>query len=202
MLSIILWALGIGASVTALVATAALKPHYVGMAYAHMAIAAGASIAMALIAMGQLREEATDSKAHRALKASLGLQYMGLVWGWAMLALFVTYAFVLQWREWWHFVLAFALLAGMCLWLAAALRKDAQSDADDDTLLTLARIMTIAHLGAGVITMLGLIIDGKMMRFLVARHQDWAAQNIFFFGALALAAISWSALTAVRSDPR
>ena len=68
MLSIILWALGIGASVTALVVTAALKPHYVGMAYAHMAIAAGASIAMALIAMGQLREEATDSKAHRALK--------------------------------------------------------------------------------------------------------------------------------------
>jgi hypothetical protein len=202
MLSIILWALGIGASVTALVVTAALKPQYVGMAYAHMAIAAGASIAMALIAMGQLREEAVDRKAHRALRASLGLQYMGLVWGWAMLALLVTYAFVLQWREWWHFVLAFALLAGVCLWLAIALRKDAQSDAADDTLLTLARIMTIVHLGAGVITMLGLIIDGKMVRFLVARHQDWAAQNIFFFGALALAAISWSALATIRSNPR
>jgi hypothetical protein len=127
---------------------------------------------------------------------------MGLVWGWAMLALFATYAFVLQWREWWHFVLAFTLLAGVCLWLAVALRKDARSNAEDDTLLTLARIVTIIHLGAGVITMLGLIIDGKMVRFLVPRHQDWAAQNIFFFGAFALAAISWSALAAQRSDSR
>jgi hypothetical protein len=202
MLSIILWGLGIGASVTALVITAALKPDNIGMAYAHMAIAAGASIAMALIAIGRLRSEAAERKTHRALKASVSLHYMGLVWGWAMLALFATYAFVLQWREWWHFVLAFTLLAGVCLWLAVALRKDARSNAEDDTLLTLARIVTIIHLGAGVITMLGLIIDGKMVRFLVPRHQDWAAQNIFFFGAFALAAISWSALAAQRSDSR
>lgn len=203
MLAFILWLLGIGASVTALVVTAALKVHNADMAYAHMASAAGAAIGMALVAMLQLREEeAVDSKAQRAMKASAGLQYLGLVWGWAMLALFGTYAFVLQWREWWHFVLAFALLAGVCLWLSAALRKDARSGAEDDTLLTLARIITIIHLGAGVITMLGLVIDGKMVRFLVARHHDWAAQNIFFFGAMALAAISWSALAAMRSDPR
>lgn len=202
MLTILLWVLGIGTSVAALVVTAALKPHSAGMAYAHMAVAAVACIAMALAAMLRLREEATDSRIHRVLKASASLQYMGIVWAWAMLTLFATYAFVLQWREWWHFTLAFALLAGVCLWLAAALRKDAKSGADDDTLLTLARIMTIIHLGAGVITMLGLIVDGKMVRFLVARHHDWAAQNIFFFGALALAAISWSALTVMRSDSR
>src|SRR5262245_46932540 len=77
MLSIILWGLGIGASVAGLAVTAALKPHYAGMAYAHMAIAAGASIAVALIATGQLREEATDRKAQRALKASVGLRYIG-----------------------------------------------------------------------------------------------------------------------------
>jgi hypothetical protein len=200
MLTTLLWVLGIGTSVAALVVTAALKPHNAGMAYAHMAVAAGAGIAMALAAMLRLREEATDSRIQRVLKASASLQYMGIVWAWAMLTLFATYAFVLQWREWWHFALAFALLAGVCLWLAAALRKDAKTGADDDTLLTLARIMTIIHLGAGVITMLGLIIDGKMVRFLVARHHDWAAQNIFFFGALALATISWSALTVMRSD--
>lgn len=203
MLSIIVWVLGIGASVAALVVTAALKPHHIGMAYAHMASAAGAGIGMALVAMLQLRdEEGAGGRTQRAMKASAGLRYMGLVWGWAVLALVATYAFVLQWREWWHFVLAFVLLAGACFWLAAALRKDARSGAEDDTLLTLARSMTILHLGAGLITMLGLLVDGKMVRFMVARHHDWAAQNIFFFGALALVAIGWSALTATRSDPR
>lgn len=202
MLSIILWLLGIGASAAALVVTAALKPHHAGMAYAHMAIAAGAGIGMGLLAMMHLREGAPDTRASQMLKASTGLHYMGVVWTWATLTLFATYAFFLQWREWWHFVLAFALLAGVCLWLAATLRQDAQSDGGDDTVLKLARVLTIVHLATGVITMLGLIIDGKMVRFLVARHQDWAAQNIFFFGALALAAIGWSALSAARSVPR
>ena len=202
MLSIVLWVLGIGASVAALVVTAALKLHDMNMAYLHMAITAAVSIGMALVAMLQLREEAPDSRVGHAIKASAGLRHMGLVWTWAALALFATYAFVLQWREWWHFALAFALLAGVCLWLAVTLRRDARAGSEDDTMLKLARILTIVHLATGLITMLGLVIDGKMVRFMVPRHQDWAAQNIFFFGALALAAISWTALTAMRSDQR
>ncbi len=47
--------------------------------------------------------------------------------------------------------------------------------------------------------MIGLIIDGKMTRFLVPRHGDWAANNIFFGGALALAVISAYALKASAS---
>ena len=45
-----------------------------------------------------------------------------------------------------------------------------------------------------LVVMVGLLIDGKMTRFLVPRHGDWAANNIFFFGALALAVISAYAL--------
>ena len=195
------WLFGMGASVAALVVTAALKPGMPGLAYVHMAVAGATAVAMTLAARPQSREPAVGV-ADRAAAASVGLQHLGLVWTWAVLALLATYAFVLQWREWWHFVLAFALLAGVCLWLAAALRKEARSGARDDTLQKLARTVAMIHLGVGVITMLGLIIDGKMVRFLVARHHDWAAQNIFFFGAMALAAISWSALAAMRSDPR
>ena len=192
------WLLGMGASVAALVVTAALKPGMPSLAYVHMAVASASAIAMILAARPQSREPAVGV-ADRAAAASLGLQHLGLVWTWAVLALLATYAFVLQWREWWHFVLAFALLAGACLWLAAALRKEARSGAGDDTLQKLARTVAVIHLGVGVITMLGLIIDGKMVRFLVARHQDWAAQNVFFFGGLAMAGIGWRALEGMRS---
>jgi hypothetical protein len=50
------------------------------------------------------------------------------------------------------------------------------------------------------IAALGLIIDGKFP-VTVSKHiewQDWAANNIFFFGALALAAITANALYTSR----
>jgi hypothetical protein len=45
-----------------------------------------------------------------------------------------------------------------------------------------------------IAVVVGLLIDGKMTRFLVPRYGDWAANNIFFFGALAIGAISAYAL--------
>jgi hypothetical protein len=192
MASIIIWIVGVGASIAALVIAAAFKLHYV-----HMAVAAAVAILIALAAIAATRSvELANGK--RALLTSSNIRHLGLVWAWAALALFVTYAFVLQWREWWHFVLAFAALAAACLALSIALAKDAESDHADDTMLKLARIVAIVHLVAMVITVVGLIIDGKMVRFLNPRHQDWAAQNIFFFGAIALAAISWHTLATIK----
>jgi hypothetical protein len=51
-----------------------------------------------------------------------------------------------------------------------------------------------------VVVMIGLAVDGKLMRFAKARPgwEDWAANNIFFFGAMALAAIGAHALLASR----
>ena len=46
--------------------------------------------------------------------------------------------------------------------------------------------------------MLGLIIDGKMTRFLDPVTET-GRQQLFFFGAMALAAISLNALLASRS---
>jgi hypothetical protein len=40
------------------------------------------------------------------------------------------------------------------------------------------------------------LIDGKMVRYQTPRFTDWAANNVFFFGAMALAAISFNALRA------
>jgi hypothetical protein len=169
------------------------------MYYVHMAIAAAAAIVVALAAVIATRPSAAGI-GNRARLASSNVRLLGVVWAWAALAIFITYAFVLQWREWWHFVLAFAVLSAGCLFLAAALRKDAETAHGDDTMLKLARIIAIVHLGAMLVTVVGLIIDGKLVRFLNPRHQDWAAQNIFFFGALALAAIGWNMLASMKSE--
>ena len=191
------WTLGIGASVAALVLVAALKLQNADLAYVHMAIAACVSIFMALAAVRELRQP--ELAANPELLASAGSRYLGVIWTWGALALIVTYAFVLQWREWWHFSLVFIALAGACLFLAATLRKDAESGADDDTMFKLARILIRVHFGAAILTVIGLLADGKMVRFLVPRHQDWAAQNIFFFGAIALGIISWNTLRAMKT---
>ncbi len=197
--SITTW-LGIGLSVAALAVTAGLKLGNPGMAYLHMVIAALTVIGVAMTAQRASRDAAAHSQSRDAL-ASSGLHYLGLVWTWGAFALFVTYAFVLQWREWWHFVLACAVLAALCLMLAGALNRDAAAGSGDATMLKLGRIVMRVHLGAMVITVIGLIADGKMVRFLTPRHHDWAAQNIFFFGAIAMAAVSWSALTALKAKP-
>jgi hypothetical protein len=194
--SILGWTLGIGASVAALVLVAALKLQNADLAYVHMAIAACVSIFMALAAVRELRQP--ELAANRGLLASAGSRYLGLIWTWGALALIATYAFVLQWREWWHFSLVFVALAGACLFLSATLRKDAASGADDDTMFNLARILIRVHFGAAIITVIGLLVDGKMVRFLVPRHHDWAAQNIFFFGAIALGIVSWNTLRAMK----
>lgn len=191
--SILGWSLGIGASVAALVLVAALKLQNTDLAYVHMAIAACVSILMALAAVRELRQPASAE-----LLASVGSRYLGVIWAWGALALIATYAFVLQWREWWHFSLVFIALAGACLFLSASLRKDAESGADDDTMFKLARILIRIHLGAAILTVIGLLVDGKMVRFLVPRHQDWAAQNIFFFGAIALGVVSWHTLRTMK----
>jgi hypothetical protein len=194
MASMVIWVLGIGLSVAALVLAAAQK-----MFFVHMAITALISILVALASFSETRAaEGDPTRAGHSIEVSL--RHMGLVWTWGALALFVTYAFnILSWREWWQFFIAFFVLAGLSLFLSATLREDAETGTSDDMLVKVARGFSIFILVAMLITMVGLLVDGKMWRFTTIAgmrrgSQDWAANNVFFFGALALAAISWNAI--------
>ena len=199
MSSMVIWMLGIGVSVAALVVTAAIKWPFV-----HMAVAALVSILMALSAYQETRA-GVAGKVSQGELASTNMRHMGLVFAWGALAIFVTYAFaILQWREWLHFFVAFLVLAGLSLFLSATLRKDSDAKDDDETMLTVAWVFAIVVLVAMLVTMAGLLLDGKMWRFSVPAgqrpgSQDWAANNIFFFGALSLAAIAWNAISQMRS---
>lgn len=202
MSSIVIWMLGIAASVAALVIAAALKQYYL-----HMLVAAVVSILVALSAFSEARQEAAG-KAGAALVASTSLRHMGLVWVWGALAIFATYAFnILTWREWLTFFLGLMVLSGLTLFLSATLRKDAEAGTQDETMFRIARAYATFVLAAMIITMIGLVIDGKLWRFTTvagqrANSQDWAANNIFFFGALALAAVAWNTLKVLRSTNR
>lgn len=197
MSSAVIWMIGVGASVSALVLTAALKLNLV-----HMAVAAVVSILVALAAFQEGRSIA-DGRRQTGLLISSNFRHMGLVWTWAALAMLVTYAFILEWREWWHYFIAFFMLAGLCLFMSATLRKDAEADDADATMFSVARVLSLVFLVTCVAVMIGLLVHdgrafalgGKMLKGLrvpkLTGSQEWAANNIFFFGAMAIAAISW-----------
>lgn len=194
MTSMVIWILGIGVSIAALVVTASLKQFYI-----HMAIAAVISVFVALASFSETRHVAEET-GNRDAAVSSTLRHMGLVWTWAALALLVTYAFdILSWREWWQFFIGLFVMAGLSLFLSATLQKDASTGASDPTMLKVTRGFAIFILIAMVITMAGLMFDSKMWRFTTVAgnrrgSQDWAANNIFFFGALALSAIAVNTL--------
>lgn len=191
--SMIVWCLVIAASVAILVVTAAAQ-----MFYLHMAVAAVIALFMALAAL-RANTKATEAGDSEASVAALNARYMGIVWSWGSLALFITYISVLSWKEWWQFLIAFVLAAAISMFFAILLRREAEQDTEDPALLNLARILAIVQLAGMLAIMVGLLIDGKMQRFVGAKvHSDWAANNVFFFGAMALALISWMAIKANR----
>ncbi len=198
MTQVLLPALGIGVSVVLLVVTAQMRQSDVAMAYVHMAVAAAAAFGLAVAGVREnlaLRR----SGAVKSAVASSTARQMGLIWLWGALALAAIYATgVLVWKEWWQFFLASAVAAGLCLYFSATLEKDARAGREDQTMLRLGRYLAIVQLAGMVIAVLGLLIDGKMSRFLTPRYTDWAANNVFFFGALAVGVISANALRQTR----
>jgi hypothetical protein len=190
----VFWSLSLITSVVVLVLSAAMRDGGVHMAYAHFAISAAVSISFALIYVREC-ENMRMAGARQSMLDATAARFSGIVWTWGALALSVTYGSgILVWREWMTFFITSIVLAGACFVMSDLLRKDAVKPADDVTMLKVARYLTIGQFLCMLAVMVGLVIDGKMTRYLNPRFADWAANNIFFFGALALAAISGYAL--------
>ena len=157
----------------------------------HLAIAAIVCAAFVLLALVDHHRKLTSGSSEPQL-ASATATSMALVWAWAGLSMLATYQLVLSWHEWWQYVLAGIGVAAICLGLSLMMAKDAAAGRRDDTLLAIARYLTIAQLAGMIVAIVGMIIDHKMPRD--PREPDWAANAIFFFGAVALAVISANAL--------
>jgi hypothetical protein len=188
------WMFMIAVSVALLVLTAAGKASDIRMAYAHMIVAAVICGLMALAAMRDT-SRLVGAGASRAAVAAQSAKYMAYVWSWGALGLVISYGFgVVSWHEWWHFFLAFAVAGAAAMFFAKLLQRDADAGKTDEAILKISRYLAGLQFIGMLAVVIGLIVDGKMTRFLVPRHGDWAANNIFFFGALALMAISVYAL--------
>ena len=188
MSSLIVWMLAITISVVMLVLSASASAPII-----HMAIAAVIALMLAGSGIIEVRSE-RSAGANDATIAAINARYMGLVWVWGAANLILTYKFVLYWREWMPFFLAFVSAAGLCLFFSATLKQDAARGTYDPMMKKIGRWLTIGQVVGMIIAAVGLIIDGKMTRYLNPRYTDWAANNIFFFGALALIAIGVHAL--------
>lgn len=161
----------------------------------HTAVAALIGLSIAGMAVGENWQQ-RKAGLQESLIAATTARSMGLVWIWGALSLFVTYFFILSWKEWLVFTGVFALVGILCMFFAATLERDAQADRKDDTMLNLAKYLSIGQWVGMLIAMLGLILDGKFPVTVGTNigWQDWAANNIFFFGALSIAIITANAL--------
>lgn len=194
----ILWLVVFAVSIAVMAVSAGAQGLDPRMAYIHMAVAAFVSVILALLAIREIFAAARSDIAPTAI-AALAARYMGLLWSWGVLGLVSTYATgILQWKEWWQFLIAFIVAAGLCLFFSAILKRDADAGNSDETFLKLGRILTIVQFIGMLAVMIGLALDGKMPPNVNARPgwEDWAANHIFFFGSLALAAVSAAALKA------
>lgn len=195
MVSLIIWIVTISVSVSAVVIAAAARASEV-----HGYATGIVSLAIALLAIYEHRKLLDRGASEREVAASTA-RHMGLVWAWGALSLFVTYQpmlEILRWPEWGAFTIAASALAALCLLFAVILKREATSGAADTTFLDLARYLSVGQLIGMVIAIVGLMLDGKFPAKVKAdlNWQDWAANHVFFFGAIALAAITINALYA------
>jgi hypothetical protein len=189
MASLVIWmaAFTIGTCVTVLSAAT-------GSYGLHLGVTGLVTLSIAIVAV----QEHGQLMAHNAKRSALAAttsRYIGLVWIWAACAILVTYEFILSWRETWQFVIGLAIIGALCLGLAIMFDRDAESGKEDPTMLSLGRTLNLLQMVGMLMAVIGLVADNKFI--LTARgavRSDWAANNIFFFGAIAVALIGAHAL--------
>ena len=181
-------------SVAVMIVFVARRGDGIHMAYAHMGVAAIVAIGFAATFM-RSNAALRQSGARQSAVAAMTARYVSYVWTWAALCLLTTYATgVAVWREWLVFTIAAMVIAGLAMVFASILQRDADKGRDDATLLKLAHIMAVVLLAGMIAAVIGMLVDGKMVRMFTPRFGDWPANNVFFFGAIAMAAITGFAL--------
>ncbi|MEZ5775058.1 MAG: hypothetical protein R3D33_10275 [Hyphomicrobiaceae bacterium] len=197
MAAMIIWIVIVALGVALIVITSAI-----GAVGLNALVAAMISLVIAILAVRENQAAAGGGAGAYQLSAT-NARYMGLVWAWGAVSLVLVYNAILKWPEWWHFVIAFAAAAALCLVFANLLEAAAKGDVPGERVLKLSRILAVIQLVGALVAVAGLAIDGKlaflgMPSLINGRdwHGDpsWVGSHVFFFGALALAAISAVAL--------
>lgn len=189
--SLALWMIGLTVSLSMLIIGAAMPQPLLFMGMTGLV-----SLAIALLAVRE-HSSLEAAGASESLVGASTARNLGLVWLWGAIGLFVIYMFILQWREWWQLFLGLTAAGVLSLVFASVLQRDAEKGRDDPTMLRLGRYLVWIQLAGMAATIIGLAVDPD--KTLVGTNRpDWAANNIFMFGAIAIGAISLHALLAQR----
>ena len=188
MTSLTAWMISLTLGLCAVILTAA-----VGQPTWHLLATGLISVVFAMMAIRENHALIAQGATKNVIAASTA-RYIGLIWTWGAIGLLVIYSLIFEgrWAEWWQFFIAFLFAAVGCIIYANMLTRDAEAGKEDAAVIKLGRILVMALLVGMVIAIASLFIDGKFPRDV--SHPDWAACNIFFFGALAVAAICINAL--------
>ena len=194
MSSLTAWMINLTLSLCAIILTAGANSPTL-----HMAASGAVSLVFALLAVRE-HSALMASGASKSVVGAATARYCGLIWAWGALGILVTYEFILdrQWPEWIQYFLGFMLAAAGCLFFANMLAKDSASGKHDASVLSLGRMLVIAQFVGMMVAAISMLIDGKFSRGI--DNPDWAAMNIFFFGALSIAAVSLNSLLSSRDS--
>jgi hypothetical protein len=182
MSQMVFWMLGIAFSAGAMVFTVALDAHL-----AEFALAAIIATFIAISAIRDFHDTADKAPSHRA---AVLIRHMGMLWCWAAMSLTLIYAFLLDWSAWQGVFFVVVLGAGLCLFIANVLDRDAVEDAYDFRMLGIVDKISKVQFGATCIAIGGLIAYGKLSVDAFGGDAKWAAVNILLCMGMALAGLS------------
>ena len=188
MLSLTGWLFGLAVAAVGTILTAALIDPKL-----HIAACALVASAITLLAVHDHQRLINGGAATSAIASSTA-RYLGLVWAWGALSVLAIYLFVLEkvWPEWWQFFIGFAFAAVASIAFSTLLDRDRAAGRTDPVLSKVGRILVQVQIAGMAVGIVSLFVDHKFPRDVI--HADWAGNNILFFGALAIAAISLDAL--------
>jgi hypothetical protein len=188
MSQMVFWMLGIAFSAGAMVVTVALG--------AHLAEFALAAIIATFIAISAVRDYAGLDGEHPSRRAASLVRHMGMLWCWAAMSISLIYGFLMQWSAWYGVFFVLVMGAGLCLFIANVLERDAAADALDSRIIGLVGLIAKVQFGATCVAVGGLVAFGKLSVDAFGGDAKWAAVNILLCMGLALAGLSGFAIAA------
>lgn len=192
--SMVLWGFAFTISLVVMLLTAGAR-----MPMVHLAMAALITLGIAFVAILE-NKSMRESGAAKPLVAAATARNMGFIYIWGAVVIAITYLSLLSWHEWWHWFIGFALIGTLCIFYSNTLTRDAEAGRQDNTMLSIGNKLTWVQLIGMLIAIVGMLVDGKLTRFVNPKLMDWAAQNTFFAGAIGLAIVSAYALWAGKND--
>ena len=191
MSQMVFWMLGIAFSAGAMVFTVALG--------AHLAEFALAAIIATFIAISAVRDYAALEVEHPSRRAASLVRHMGMLWCWAAMSISLIYGFLMQWAAWYGVFFVLVMGAGLCLFIANVLERDAAEDALDSRIIGFVGLIAKIQFAATCVAVGGLIAFGKLSVDAFGGDAKWAADNILLCMGLALAGLSGFAIAVGNS---